>query len=649
MARKTAPKISTSSASITLNDLANLILQENKNLDFKEALNQEISEEDIYKLQNKSNITKRASGNVRKNITKNAPGKKQKRENDFVDDVVAKLFGQGSVDKMTKNPKSGYNMIKEKFKNIFTGGKDISNKISTSIFNDGDKEEVTRSDSPDQERASNKIDDLILSTTIIKNKIDDLDDNLEKVEDKLDDLSNAVNKTSSNYPDLSAKIDKIYDRLSVKSITIEEGGEKKYFAYDPLGPENKQVKRITESGKVGGFASKSDANRVLTKASYMQFDKKSESEEVKKENNTETPQPQQAKRTDRIPRSDIRKIGEILTIVKEINKKINSKEKEKKDKDKKPENTFAEDIFANLFGQDKVDKANKNKNSGYNLIKNMFSKKDPKNIEGSGKSEEKAADLLEEQIKKTNQADKVSKNADIAKTAAEESNALKAASTASKAESAGLVAAEGGGAAAAVEGGAALAGGETALAALGPVGLAVGAGLMLASKSKDGGDDKDKEVDTGYHYEKSNEGTSVAKIEGKESELSGKVVHRREGSHTATGSDIEDFGSGTPAVLHGKEGVITERRLNELKSQTADDVASEKNDNMDDIHDKLDALQSSIDQSKASGIIKSQTPMVLPPAATDARLKLTNSETSISTYTASIFDHPVIHPGLFKM
>jgi len=44
-------------------------------------------------------------------------------------------------------------------------------------------------------------------------------------------------------------------------------------------------------------------------------------------------------------------------------------------------------------------------------------------------------------------------------------------------------------------------------------------------------------------------------------------LKRKEGSLGATGSMIEDFGTETPALLHGKEGVITENQFNDIKSQ----------------------------------------------------------------------------------
>jgi hypothetical protein len=47
-----------------------------------------------------------------------------------------------------------------------------------------------------------------------------------------------------------------------------------------------------------------------------------------------------------------------------------------------------------------------------------------------------------------------------------------------------------------------------------------------------------------------------------------RIPRRQTGSFGAVGKDIEDFGKGTLAMLHGKEGVITEKRLNSLLDQS---------------------------------------------------------------------------------
>lgn len=54
-----------------------------------------------------------------------------------------------------------------------------------------------------------------------------------------------------------------------------------------------------------------------------------------------------------------------------------------------------------------------------------------------------------------------------------------------------------------------------------------------------------------------------------------KPLERQDGSFGAVGKFIEDFGKGTPAILHGREGVITEKQFNDLFNS-----ASNKNSNV---------------------------------------------------------------------
>ncbi len=65
---------------------------------------------------------------------------------------------------------------------------------------------------------------------------------------------------------------------------------------------------------------------------------------------------------------------------------------------------------------------------------------------------------------------------------------------------------------------------------------------------------------------------NTPKTEKPTSTTPGKEVNRENGSFGAVGKFIEDFGKGTPAMLHGKEGVITENQLNGLLSQATGSV-----------------------------------------------------------------------------
>lgn len=55
------------------------------------------------------------------------------------------------------------------------------------------------------------------------------------------------------------------------------------------------------------------------------------------------------------------------------------------------------------------------------------------------------------------------------------------------------------------------------------------------------------------------------------------TLKRQDGSFGATGKWIEDFGKGTPAILHGREGVITEKQFNDLFGAVNSRTATIKN------------------------------------------------------------------------
>ena len=121
----TPPKVSSSKSTISLNDIASKIMKENRQLDLKGIIDQEISPEDIANIKNKASsksaVKAGAKGGVKKNATKNAPGGKNKeKDKSLTDSFLGQLFpGSDTVQKMIKNPNSVYNMIKKKVSGIF--------------------------------------------------------------------------------------------------------------------------------------------------------------------------------------------------------------------------------------------------------------------------------------------------------------------------------------------------------------------------------------------------------------------------------------------------------------------------------------------------------------------------------------------------
>ena len=72
-------------------------------------------------------------------------------------------------------------------------------------------------------------------------------------------------------------------------------------------------------------------------------------------------------------------------------------------------------------------------------------------------------------------------------------------------------------------------------------------------------------------------------------------LKRQDGSLGATGKPIEDFGKGTPAILHGKEGVITENQLNSMLGEAAKGSGG-GGATLDEVTNQLAMLNSSMAQ-----------------------------------------------------
>ena len=96
----------------------------------------------------------------------------------------------------------------------------------------------------------------------VTNKVEKLSSIVKDTKTSIDDLENKATEILKIVGDISKK-------LSPKDITVGKGESTQTFRYDPLAPEGKKVTAVTMSGKAGRFASKKEAASVLSKAAYL--------------------------------------------------------------------------------------------------------------------------------------------------------------------------------------------------------------------------------------------------------------------------------------------------------------------------------------------------------------------------------------------
>jgi hypothetical protein len=78
-----------------------------------------------------------------------------------------------------------------------------------------------------------------------------------------------LERISAKIDEVAFKVERIDGRLSPRNLTVGKGESQQTFRYDPLAPEGKKVTAVTMSGKSGRFASKKESASVLSKAAYL--------------------------------------------------------------------------------------------------------------------------------------------------------------------------------------------------------------------------------------------------------------------------------------------------------------------------------------------------------------------------------------------
>ena len=114
---------------------------------------------------------------------------------------------------------------------------------------------------------------------------DEQDEILDTILKYSRDNSEKLTLVSDALQSVTGMVSSILGRISARVLTVGKGEEKQSYHYDPLAPEGRKVTTLTAAGKQGRFVSKKEANSVLTKAAYSQKNEpKLEIPKVTKEN-----------------------------------------------------------------------------------------------------------------------------------------------------------------------------------------------------------------------------------------------------------------------------------------------------------------------------------------------------------------------------
>ena len=103
-----------------------------------------------------------------------------------------------------------------------------------------------------------------------------------------------VIQSTKDIPTVKDGVERIENRVSPRDVTVGKGDDAQTYKFDPLAPQGKQVTEATEAGLAGKFAGKKEEASVLSKAAYFgnqDLVAKKEQEDARKPQEvSETPQ-----------------------------------------------------------------------------------------------------------------------------------------------------------------------------------------------------------------------------------------------------------------------------------------------------------------------------------------------------------------------
>ncbi len=500
----------------------------------------------------------------------------------------------------------------------------------------------------------------------------------KQISDELNELTDRVDDMNENVMDLITKTDGhsrvnletlnkiantveyVRERVSPKDFTVsgKNKEEKATYRFDPLAPAGRQVKAISKTGKAtvdvskeGGATSayerviskaSTSANAMLDKPLASRIPDKAVDEEIEKTEKVSA----KPKRKDKIDNKLEKKIDKVLEILRDMRRrrgnwaKGEDKTREYKSRKKEKDSSFKSTdlIFGKKMGS---------------RVRDLFKKK--KTVAGDPVEKQKPSkgrEILDKLMKseKSPIARLIPKKENVTGLTPKLPEAVPAEGMAG-AEAAGAAGKSIGGVGLAVAGGALIAGvaGHFINKGLKAVGMQDALDGNSFQKAGDKAASTDKFEASQAKMAGKLEGTGYTLVApGKYKDATGNIVNRN--------SLPEDVQKKLPGgVMKGEDaGEVTvpvKREKFTGHKATSEVIAPEKKDIGAQVTPPK--TETSSDGEKRSLIVSREKPVIINKSSGGGKqpviLITRNMEPSVSTYTASIFDHPVVHPGIYKM